>query len=182
MKPETPIQHLISQLSETAIEDYTTLLQNFDFNRIDFKPYESWSNKRYTRNCLYKDDKFEVLLLCWKPGQQTAIHGHDGEDCWVYLLEGEITEVFYSMDSDHYLREERSHLINSQQLTFMNDNLGYHKLSASENCKSISLHIYAKPIEECLSFDLKEQCFVKRKLFYDTHLQLMDNRLVRNIH
>ncbi|MBO6605906.1 cysteine dioxygenase family protein [Psychroserpens sp.] len=182
MKTETPVQRLISQLSQSAIKDYTTLLENFDFDAIDFKSFESWSDKRYTRNCIYKDEQFEVLLLCWRAGQQTSIHGHDGEDCWVYMLEGEITEVFYLMDADRYLREDRSHKIKPKQLTFMNDKLGYHKLSASDQCDSVSLHIYAKPIEECLSFDFTEQCFVKRKLFYDTHQDVMSNPLVRNIH
>ena len=171
MKPKTPVQHLISQLSETPIEDYTSLLEKFDFNQINFTLFESWSDKRYTRNCIYKDDQFEVLLLCWEPGQQTAIHGHDGKDCWVYLLEGEMTEVFYSLDSENYLRQDRSHVITPRQLTFMNDKLGYHKLMASEQCRSVSLHIYARPIEECLYFDIKEKCFVKRALFYDTQTQ-----------
>ena len=182
MKPETPVQHLISQLSETAIEDYTALLQNFDFGLIDFKPYESWSKDRYTRNCIYKDDQFEILLLCWRPGQQTSIHGHDGEDCWVYMIEGEITEVFYTLDVDNYLRKVRSHQILPNQLTFMNDKLGYHKLSSSNHFSSVSLHVYAKPIEECLSFDMNEKCFVKRKLFYDTNEPYIAKPLIRDIH
>ncbi len=182
MKPETPIQHLISQLSESTIEDYTTLLQKFDFDQINFKPFESWSNERYTRNCIYKDEQFEVLLLCWKSGQQTSIHGHDGEDCWVYMLEGEMTEVFYTLDSENYLREDRSHVIKPKQLTFMNDKLGYHKLMAGQKGRSVSLHIYARPIKECLSFDMDKKCFVMRKLFYDTHQESHLESLVRNIH
>lgn len=178
MKPEITIQYLISQLSESSIEDYTSILQKFDFDLIDMSPYKCWSQKRYTRNCIYKDKNFEVLLLCWEAGQQTAIHGHDGEDCWVYLLEGEMKEVFYILDSENCLREERSHHIRPKQLTFMNDKLGFHKLAASNHCKSMSLHIYAKPIESCLYFDHHQNCFIERQLHFDNHHQAIHNNLI----
>jgi len=172
LKSGDHIQKLIALLSQSSIEDYNTLLKNFEFNFIDFKPFESWSSKSYTRNCLYRDTHFELILLCWNQSQETAIHGHDGEDCWVYLLEGEMEEVFYQLDDDRCLNKVGSHKILPEQLTFMNDRIGFHKLKNSHKGKSISLHLYAKPIENCVSFDETSQSFIERKLTYDTFKQL----------
>ena len=172
MKSPENIQKLIALLSQSSIEDYNTTLKNFDFTLINFEPFKSWSSEHYTRNCMHRDVHFELILLCWNEGHETSVHGHDGEDCWVYLLEGEMEEVFYKMNSDDHLHEVGSHKISPQQLTFMNDRIGFHKLRNSNKGKSISLHVYAKPIENCVSFDEKSQKFVNRTLSYDTFKEL----------
>jgi len=172
LKSPENIQKLVQLLSQSPTEDYNTILKDFDFESINFSLYESWSNERYTRNCLFRDADFELILICWGEGQGTAVHGHDGEDCWVYLLEGEIDEVYFNINDDNDLQEVGSHKVIPNQLTFMNDKVGFHKL---ENCyegKSMSLHLYAKPIENCVSFDETSQSFVKRELSYDTYKEL----------
>ena len=172
MKSPENIQKLIQLLSQSSIEDYNTILKNFNFESVDFSSFESWSKGRYTRNCLFRDVHFELILLCWEQDQETAVHGHDGEDCWVYLLEGEMDEVFFSLDDNNYLREIGSQKVQPNQLTFMNDKIGFHKLKNSNKGRSVSLHLYAKPIENCVSFDEVSQSFMERTLTYDTYNEL----------
>jgi len=178
LKSSENLQNLITILSQSSIEDYNALLNSFDFSAIDFKPFESWSSKKYTRNCMYRDVNFELILLCWEKDQETAIHGHDGEDCWIYLLEGEMEEVFYAIDDDRYLREKRSQKTFPKQVSFMNDRLGFHKLKNNFRGRSMSLHVYAKPIENCRSFDEVSQRFIKRTLHYDTFKQLISKDVI----
>ena len=172
MKSPENIQKLIALLSQSSIEDYNRVLNNFNFESIDFKPFESWSEEKYTRNCLYRDDKFELILLCWRKGQGTSIHGHDGEDCWVYLLEGEMEEVLFSLDDNNHLSQVDTQKVLPCQLTFMNDKIGFHTLKNSFDGLSISLHLYAKPIEHCVSYDETSERFIERQLRYDTFKQL----------
>ncbi|MEM5564034.1 cysteine dioxygenase family protein [Psychroserpens sp. AS72] len=173
MKSSETIQNLIQLLSQSSIEDYNAILNAFDFETIDFSPFESWSSKSYTRNCLFRDENFELILLCWDQGQETAVHGHDGEDCWVYLLEGEMEEIYFTLDANQYLREVGARNIKPNQLTFMNDKIGFHKLKNSSQGASMSLHLYAKPIENCVSFDETSQSFIERELTYDTFKELI---------
>tara|TARA_R110000751_G_scaffold245379_1_gene345388 strand:- start:769 stop:1299 length:531 start_codon:yes stop_codon:yes gene_type:complete len=172
LKSTETIQKLLQLLSQSPTEDYNAILNAFDFGSLNFAPFESWSNEKYTRNCLFKDANFELILLCWEQEQETAVHGHDGEDCWVYLLEGEMEEVFFTIDDDQNLREVGSKKVESNQLTFMNDKIGFHKLKNSNLGRSISLHLYAKPIENCVSFDEVSQTFIERQLSYDTYKEL----------
>lgn len=173
MKSPENIQELIHQLSETSKTHYNSILNSFDFNVVDFKPFESWSSKKYTRNCLYRDTQFELLLLCWEKGQETSIHDHDGEDCWVYLLEGELEEVFYTIEAFNNLKEERSQSITPNQLSFINDHVGLHKLRNVYEGKSVSLHLYAKPIEQCLFYCENSEQFIERRLQYDTFKEMI---------
>ncbi|WP_299337342.1 cysteine dioxygenase family protein [uncultured Psychroserpens sp.] len=173
MKSPKHIQDLIDVLSKSSKEDYSILLRSFGLDGIDFQPVESWSSEKYTRNCIYRDDVFELILLCWEAGQETPIHGHDGEDCWVYMMKGELQEVYYTIDTQNYLREERSQRLAPKQISFMNDKIGFHKLKNVNQGRSISLHLYAKPIEHCRSFDDTSGRFIKTKLNYDTYQQVV---------
>lgn len=172
MKSPENIQELIQLLSESSKTHYNSILNRINFDAIDFKAFESWSSEKYTRNCLHKDSQFELILLCWDEGQQTSIHDHDGEDCWVYLLKGEMEEVFYSLDKSNYLRKEQSQTIVPHQLSFMNDRIGFHRLRNSFKGQSISLHIYAKPIEQCHFYCETSEQFIEKKLKYDTFKEL----------
>lgn len=173
MKTSEHIQELILQLSQTSIKDYNKILKNFDFEAVDFGPFQSWSKKRYTRNCIHRDMNFELILLCWEAGQETAIHGHDGEDCWVYLLEGELEEVLYNIDEKEQLKQLVVQEVVPNQLTFMNDRIGYHKLRNVNKGRSLSLHVYAKPIERCRFFDASSREFKEKVLSFDTFRPLV---------
>nr|WP_321222108.1 cysteine dioxygenase family protein [uncultured Psychroserpens sp.] len=168
MKSPESIQKLIQLLSVSSKEDYNKILNNFDFKSIDLALNESWSSQHYTRNCLYRDAYFELILLCWEQGQETAVHGHDGEDCWVYLLEGEMEEVFFSLNDNNSLLEVGSKKVIANELTFMNDKIGFHKLKNNFTGRSLSLHLYAKPIENCVFYDHVTQSFKDKILHYDT--------------
>jgi len=173
LKSPENIQELIQLLSQTSKSNYNSILNNFDFNAVDFSDFESWSSQKYTRNCMYKDARFELILLCWDEGQETSIHDHDGEDCWVYLLNGKMEEIFYSLDESSNLKEEHSQSILPNQLSFMNDRVGYHRLRNSNKGQSMSLHLYAKPIEQCNFFCEESKQFIERKLNYDTYKELI---------
>src|SRR5687768_7197153 len=51
-------------------------------------PYLRLSGNRYTRNLVYRNDCFELLLLCWDAGSRSPIHGHSGQRCWFMPVAG----------------------------------------------------------------------------------------------
>jgi cysteine dioxygenase len=53
-------------------------------------PYTLWNSERYARNLIYRDHWFEVIALCWLPGQRTPIHTHNGQLGWVTVVQGEL--------------------------------------------------------------------------------------------
>lgn len=169
MKTSKNIQKLVDLITTTSRKNYNKLLTNFDFSTINFESYKTWSIEKYTRNCLYKDANFELILLCWEKGQQTPIHGHNGQDCWVFLLEGSMEEVFFSMGDNDSLTVCGSHPVMPNQVTFMNDGQGFHQLKNDAKGRSVSLHLYAKPIENCKSFDEKSKQFIQRSLNFDSN-------------
>ena len=155
-------------------------------------PYMLWSSNRYTRNLIYRDHFFEVLALCWLPGQKTAVHTHDGQLGWVTMVQGELECRDY-----RFVRpplEETSHATDSQfrpyfsarsrrvevellassicvadgTVAVVDRRRTTHQIANLEHSKygSVSLHIYSKPIDRCVQFDETSRCWERRPLRY----------------
>ncbi len=57
-----------------------------------FDQYIQFTADKYYSNTLYKTEKFEIRLLCWKPLQETPRHPHPENGCLMKILEGKLFE------------------------------------------------------------------------------------------
>ncbi|MCT4631037.1 cysteine dioxygenase family protein [Winogradskyella sp.] len=163
------LNKLVNQLSVSHKKDYSKILKEFDFSLIDFKSIEHWKPNAYTRNCFYRDSSFELILICWDKGVKTAIHDHDGEDCCVMLLEGEMEEDFYTLNDKGQLVFQSTKTLKKYQLTQADKNNGFHRLKNQFSQRAMSLHLYANPIEESLTLDEVSGKIIKKKLNYNSY-------------
>lgn len=141
-----------------------------------FKDCCSWSNDCYTRNCIVENEKFELILLCWEKGQITPIHDHGGEECWVKIIEGEFRETIYKVNESGELNVVKSTTSKAGDITYMVDFMGCHSLENLSETRSMSLHLYAKPIRHCNAFDEDSRKFCKKELAYSTVSELEINQ------
>jgi cysteine dioxygenase len=109
-----------------------------------------------------------LILICWCEGQRTPIHDHGGEECWVKVIEGEFKETIYKQNEAGELNFVKSSISKSNEITYMKDFMGFHRLENLSNKRSMSLHLYAKPIRKCKMFDEKSGTFMNKDLVYDT--------------
>lgn len=162
------LNELVTVLSEEERTTYNDILSSIKLPCNAFEKYCSWSNESYTRNCIFDTDKFELILLCWEKGQMTPIHDHGGEECWVKIIEGEFEEKIYQANKDGELTIVQSSTSKTGDITYMIDFMGFHSLENLSNKKSMSLHLYAKPIRSCKVFNDDSGEFVVKKLVYNT--------------
>jgi mannose-6-phosphate isomerase-like protein (cupin superfamily) len=52
-----------------------------------------FADEIYVRIPLLLDERYEVRLLCWRPGQSSALHGHGASACAFRVLTGVATEL-----------------------------------------------------------------------------------------
>lgn len=162
------IDDLITALSEEERTNYNHIIHSIKLPSSAFENYCSWSNECYTRNCIIDNEKFELILICWCEGHRTPIHDHGGEECWVKVIEGEFKETIYKQNEAGELNFVKSSISKSNEITYMKDFMGFHRLENLSNKRSISLHLYAKPIRKCKMFDEKSGTFMNKDLVYDT--------------
>lgn len=103
----------------------------------------------YTRNLVATDNEtYTLLLLCWNAGQESPIHDHPCDGCWLQVLQGDVREVRY----DKQLKMISDDTYQEGAVTWITDNDGYHKVGNPSNMPSVSLHLYAPPFQKCLSW------------------------------
>lgn len=168
-KKISTLEHLISALKLGQHDDVLT--QSFDLviPLEELQPYISWNPNRYTRNCIVRNEDFELILLCWEKGQKTAIHCHNDQECWVKVIRGDFEECLYEYDEAMNLMSyTKTDQVSQNQVTITDDKDIYHTLENISQGRSISLHLYMKPILECGVFNQKTNQLETKTLVYDT--------------
>lgn len=168
MKAITTIESLIEEFKNASKSDQPKIVKRIQLDKEDVVSYATWSDTDYTRNCLARTDEFEFILLCWDEEARTPIHGHGGQDCWVYQVEGEVEEIRFKENEDGELVKTQSLNLESGGISYMNDKMGYHLIKNTRKQRAMTLHIYAKPIDACKVFDANKEEFKIAEMEYDS--------------
>ena len=158
---------LTAALSENKQTDYHQIIRSVVIPEDAFEEFCSWSEDCYTRNCIFENEKFELILLCWEKDQKTPIHDHGGEECWVKVINGTLKETLYKEGSNG-LTQLNTTISVKGTISYMIDFMGYHKLENISGHRAMSLHLYAKPIKKCNVFDHHKKTFSSKTLSFDT--------------
>jgi len=134
------------------------------------RPWIDFDPRGYSRRCLYRDEAFELLLLCWNQGQATPVHDHDGEAGWMTVLEGTlVVEEYERYGGPIDLCELRSEaptppgsvvVLPRRRLTLSAGSVvaeaaapeTIHRVRAADG-RAVSLHLYVGPLDSFLVFD-----------------------------
>jgi cysteine dioxygenase len=124
-------------------DGYGTMLKSVEFNAGELEAICQWNTDSYQKISLESADCFELVLMCWEPGQASPIHNHKGQQSWVLVLQGELTEHYFKRPGDNGLSEEPTKCRTPKgELIYMNDELGVHKLVSHPTERTVSLHLF----------------------------------------
>jgi len=103
--------------------------------------------KRFVKNSethpvLVNNDRFKIILIHWKPGEVTSIHGHSGTECVFKLLKGKLEEHRHTPDQKATLLSSSSYRPGA--IAYLNDDMAYHQVGNPYGTSAISLHVYLK--------------------------------------
>src|SRR5262249_58039895 len=92
---DVPVLELAEELAALGEEGFTpdrvwAVLTSVRVDPQSLAPYVRFDRNHYTRNLVYACPKFELLALCWEPGQRSHIHNHDGQRCWMMVPVGRL--------------------------------------------------------------------------------------------
>lgn len=134
------------------------------------RPWIAFDPARYARQRLYRDETFELLLLCWDRGQATPVHDHDGQAGWITVLEGSLSIQEYEryggpadlgdLTSDEPTPPDTVPLVPVRRSTVAAGSSvaeaaapeTIHRVGACGG-RALSLHLYAGPLRTFLVFD-----------------------------
>lgn len=150
------------------IEEIQRLMESYESKESDWSMFAHHdSSRNYTRNGIINiNGNANLLLLCWSPGKGSAIHDHANAHCCMKILKGHLNESLYEMPKlDGSARDQEScdlHLrqittLLEQQVGYISDDIGLHKISNPTDEVAVSLHLYTPPYASlygCSMYDI----------------------------
>jgi uncharacterized NAD(P)/FAD-binding protein YdhS len=94
MDTPAPCSAIVTALRGAAPPDHAAILRALrkEVDTAGLLELAQFSTDRYVRVPLARGDGWELRLLCWLPGQSSALHGHRGSACAFRVIIGEATE------------------------------------------------------------------------------------------
>lgn len=151
-----------------------SLLDGVAVETSTLEPFLHFVPGRYTRNLIHRDGVFEMLALCWDEGTCSPVHNHSGQDCWFLVQEGqfclegyEIVEGGLEPGVARLEHVSSMHRVSIGALDHRGPLKDIHRVTVSRgNPRAVSIHVYAKPFDDCLVYDLKHERCARQPLKY----------------
>lgn len=173
-------------ITKQKIYDY---LVAYEIRAEDLEKFKLWVPDRHTRNKIFRNDMIEVMLICWPAGAITPLHTHNGQLGWMTMIEGKLIVENYKKISCNRPENEQvvgidclagatqidmQHLDNELAvpggpLNTVDKTQTIHRIKnlAEWNQPAVSMHVYSRPIDSCVVFDIENQRCFRRDLKYD---------------
>jgi cysteine dioxygenase len=173
-------------ITKQAIYDY---LVAYEIRSADLDRFKLWVPDRHTRNKIFRNEMMELMLICWPAGAVTPLHTHNGQLGWMTMIEGKLlVENFHKIDCN---RPENQQVVGMDclsgatriemkqvgtelcvpggPLNTVDKKQTIHRIKnlPEWNQPAVSLHVYSRPIDSCVVFDLEAQRCFRRDLKYD---------------
>jgi cysteine dioxygenase len=145
------------------------LLGDYARAHRDWREFALFSDEHYTRNLVAREPRFELMILCWGEGQESPIHNHEGQDCWMAVLDGVIEEVRYPMPADGGpgpIQAKGAKTFAAGEVAFIRDEMGLHLVrpARARAAAGVTLHLYSAPYDECNCYCPDTGQVTRRKL------------------
>jgi len=164
-------------------------LATYEIRAEDLERYKMWLPDRHTRNKVFRNEMIEAMVICWPIGAITPLHTHNGQLGWMTMVEGKLIVENYKQLGCN--RPENQQVVGMDclagatriemqslgtelvvpggPLNTVDKTQTIHRIKNLEewNERAVSLHVYSRPIDSCVVFDIEAgRCF-RRDLKYD---------------
>ena len=113
------------------------------YNGNDYLNYVKDNDKKYNRNTVFINENLELVVITWLPNQHTTFHKHPKNGCIFKVLEGKITENLINLNDDKI-----NSIYQKNDISYIDNLIGIHKMNNNFNKRCISLHIYSPPFKK----------------------------------
>jgi cysteine dioxygenase len=123
-------------------------LTNFAYN-YQFKLKNlpvSFGDEPYTRVSISRDDDMEIVLICFREGQTSSVHNHQGSNCVIRVVNGKLLETLYKEEDPGELSFYHQHYLRKGDISGL-DGEAIHQLTNLSKTGTVLLNFYSPPFD-----------------------------------
>ena len=141
------VRALGSLTTPPTLQQIYDWLEKAEISRAELQPYLGFKDGNYWRHRVCRNEFVEMLVLCWRPGQRTPIHDHNGSHGGVKIFAGLLWETIFTYDAEAGLEYKTAREIRSGSVTG-SDVPDIHQLGNPDVSGQdlITIHVYAPPL------------------------------------
>jgi len=127
----------------------SAMLAELNITREDIAPSCLFGEKGYKRNTIAASPWFELLALCWRSGDFTPIHDHQGVSCAFKVIEGQGVEMRFASTPSGLICPTQSVAMDPGYVCAADDP-DIHQVANMQAPGEdlITVHIYSPPIKQ----------------------------------
>ncbi len=199
---DRPLAEIVDTLRSLTAEQFThermdEILGSLPIRESSWLARVAFREDKYARHSIHRTDLFDMVLLCWKPGQVSPVHNHQGNSGWVRVLRGRMEESHwkapdwvvagvpmpnpaaeFDIDEEgvgHGIRltkvKEFVHPA-GPAVASVDRQRPIHQLGNPQRHPddepAVTLHVYSRPHDACLTFDPQQATCRRVELRFDT--------------
>lgn len=138
------------------------------------QPYLFFSKGCYTRNLIFKSAVFEVMAICWEPGQFSRIHNHRDQNCWMAVPIGRLRVQNFRVEKGGAssgictMAPTDAYDIHADNPGFVDPAEPVHQvLNLPEfGARAVSVHVYSRPFDSCEIYQREDGRYFDVPLHY----------------
>lgn len=105
---------------------------------INYLPYINLKINDYSKNMVFRNNKFEIIFISWYSNSIAPLHLHPKNGCILKVLKGKLQER--RLFNNEILEKT---ILKENDISYIDDTIGPHEITALNF--SISMHIYSPP-------------------------------------
>jgi predicted metal-dependent enzyme (double-stranded beta helix superfamily) len=148
MKALTPgLQRLVDSIQKAqghvTVKKAAELMEQANITVDDLQPWADYShpiNDGYGRNLAFHNDKFEVMIMTWNPGDYSCVHDHGYTQWGAVQVFGDVMHQSYSTTGDTFKLSSKE-ILPKGSITKVNNAL-VHQMGNATTKPYLTLHMY----------------------------------------
>ena len=123
------------------IKELTDFAKIYEYKNLPI----CFNDDPYTRIPIYKNNDFEIVLICFKEGQTSSVHHHRGSNCVVKVIQGKVLETLFA-EQDDGLTPMDNHVLKEGEISGLEGKQVHQLCNISKN-GTVLLNFYSPPFE-----------------------------------
>jgi hypothetical protein len=121
---------------------------------------------------LYEDERTDIWVLCWMPGQSTGFHDHDVSDVGIAIASGMVTERQLRLPTGATSLDLRPGDTRQGPAGYI------HSVAHGEGAPAVSIHCYSPPLMKVGQFRVDSEGVLRRDAEHGRR-ELVDETIAR---
>jgi len=131
----------------------------------------AFANDGYARNLVCRTPSFELLVLCWRPGQESTIHDHAGSLNAIRVRSGELTSRLFhpagaAAPGPVPVEQTAEDRLGPDADVIGVDRGGIHQLANTSTDDLVTVHVYAPALMELNVYSTTSALVERKPLRY----------------